>query len=298
MSGNKREMSESGMLVYPKLPVPKPGREGEAKGKRGGGRGKLVFVLVLVALVAGAAGGFYARPFVLDDPRVAEAEQALAKERLATVESRAQLAKLQVDAQKLDEQRALLNEQLEAAKPAQDMLASKQAAATKAAADLEATKKKLAATNAGTVTIVGREVHLAIADKALFKAGDELSAGGLKALDRVAAALKDLGDMQVTVAGHTDDQPPPSPVAPKPPKAKAADKKPAPPVPAAPTFATNWELSSARALAVVHYLQDTHKLDAARLAALAFAQYRPVSKTNRAANRRIEIVVSSTAATK
>jgi len=33
-----------------------------------------------------------------------------------------------------------------------------------------------------------------------------------------------------------------------------------------PRFATNWELSAARALSVVHYLQDTAKLDPTRLA--------------------------------
>lgn len=54
-------------------------------------------------------------------------------------------------------------------------------------------------------------------------------------------------------------------------------------------FVTNWELSAARALTVVHYLQDDAKLDPTRLATVAFSQYRPVSK-NRAKNRRIEIV--------
>jgi flagellar motor protein MotB len=55
-------------------------------------------------------------------------------------------------------------------------------------------------------------------------------------------------------------------------------------------FVTNWELSAARALTVVHYLQDEAKIDPTRLAAVAFSQYRPVSK-NRAKNRRIEIVL-------
>jgi chemotaxis protein MotB len=53
---------------------------------------------------------------------------------------------------------------------------------------------------------------------------------------------------------------------------------------------TNWELSAARALTVVHYLQDEAKIDPTRLAAVAFSQYRPVSK-QRAKNRRIEIVL-------
>ncbi len=56
-------------------------------------------------------------------------------------------------------------------------------------------------------------------------------------------------------------------------------------------YFTNWELSAGRALEVVHYLQDVAKIDPTRLAALAFGQYRPVSKSNKAANRRIEIVL-------
>ena len=55
-------------------------------------------------------------------------------------------------------------------------------------------------------------------------------------------------------------------------------------------FVTNWELSAARALTVVHYLQDEARLDPTRLAAVAFGQYRPVSRL-RAKNRRIEIVL-------
>ena len=60
---------------------------------------------------------------------------------------------------------------------------------------------------------------------------------------------------------------------------------------AGPRFASNWELSAARALQVVHYLQDTAKIDPSRLAALAFGEYRTVSKSNKALNRRIEIVL-------
>jgi chemotaxis protein MotB len=108
----------------------------------------------------------------------------------------------------------------------------------------------------------------------------------------VAAALKEIPDKQIWVQGHTDDQPIFNPVAKAPVGVKKGAK--APPVPpSAPAvrFATNWELSAARALTVVHYLQDVAKLDPARLAALAFGQYRPVSKTNKALNRRIEIVL-------
>jgi chemotaxis protein MotB len=57
-----------------------------------------------------------------------------------------------------------------------------------------------------------------------------------------------------------------------------------------PKFESNWELSSARALTVVHYLQDEAGVDPKRLAAVAFGEYRPASKT-KSKNRRIEIVL-------
>ncbi len=291
----KREMSESGMLVYPQLPVPKH-RPSDAKlpMKSGGGGGKLVILLLVLAAAGGAAGGFFARPLILEDTRVVDAENALAKEKLASAEANANLAKVQEEAKKLDDQRELLNKQLEAAKQAQDMLADKTADQGKLKADLDAAKKKLEATGAGTVTIEGAELHVSIPTGNLFKAGDDLSSGGTKTLDKVAAALKELANQQVAVHGHTDDQPPPKPAAPKAPKRDKKDKSPPPPPPpAAAAFATNWELSAARALAVIHYLQDQHKIEASRLSAQAYSQYRPVSKSNKAANRRIELVLTA-----
>jgi chemotaxis protein MotB len=140
----------------------------------------------------------------------------------------------------------------------------------------------------GSVSSEGDEIHLQLVDKVLFKLNDDqLTDKGKQVIDKVAAALKEIPDKQIWVQGHTDDQPIFN-LAPKPVPVKKGQKPP-PVIP--PRFATNWELSAARALTVVHYLQDTAKLDPTRLAALAFGQYHPVSKQNKAANRRIEIVL-------
>jgi chemotaxis protein MotB len=170
------------------------------------------------------------------------------------------------------------------------------------ASDAEALQKKLQATidkSQGSVTFEGNEIHLKLVDKVLFAVGeDQLSDNGKKVLDKVAPVLKDLPDKAVWVQGHTDDQP--IYVAPKKDAAKpvAKDKKGKPvktaaaaPVPAPMRPITNWELSAERALSVVHYLQDHGKIDPTRLAALAFGQWHPISKSNKAANRRIEIVL-------
>lgn len=157
----------------------------------------------------------------------------------------------------------------------------------------------------GEVTTADGAVKLELVDQILFPTGEaDLTDNGKQVLAKVGAALKDI-DKQVWVQGHTDDQPiivrkpKPKPPEPKPVKgaktaknakpAKAEPPKPEPPDAMLP-FITNWELSAARSLTVVHYLQDEAKIDPTRLAAVAFGQYRPVSKT-KSKNRRIEIVL-------
>jgi len=190
----------------------------------------------------------------------------------------------------------------------------------KAEADLKAKADEAAALQAklaeavgqnGEVTTADGAVKLELVDQILFPTGEaELTPSGKEVLAKVGAALKEIGDKQIWVQGHTDDQPilprKPKPPEPSPPAAKTAkgkkDTKPAKPDPKAKpdakpdtndavlAFVTNWELSAARSLTVVHYLQDEAKIEPTRLAAVAFGQYRPVSRT-KAKNRRIEIVL-------
>jgi len=175
----------------------------------------------------------------------------------------------------------------------------------------------------GEVTTADGAVKLELVDQILFPTGEaDLTPSGKDVLAKVGAALKEIGDKQIWVQGHTDDQPiypkKPRPATPEPAnhasekgaKAKKPDPKAKPDPHAKPdpkaakldphakpetndavlAFVTNWELSAARALTVVHYLQDDAKLDPTRLAAVAFGQYRPISKA-KAKNRRIEIVL-------
>jgi chemotaxis protein MotB len=92
------------------------------------------------------------------------------------------------------------------------------------------------------------------------------------------------------VATKTKAPPPPPPAKGKAPPPKAPDPAKPPHENGVMIIGTNWELSAARALTVVHYLQDDAKLDPTRLAAVAFSQYRPVSRV-KSKNRRIEIVL-------
>jgi chemotaxis protein MotB len=112
-------------------------------------------------------------------------------------------------------------------------------------------------------------------DKVLFASGSAaLGKEGKKALDAVADAFKDLHDRNVVVAGFTDNMP----------------------VGKAGPFKDNWDLSTARSVAVVRYLASKG-VDPAMLGALGFSQYRPVvpnnTPANRSLNRRIEIGLTS-----
>jgi chemotaxis protein MotB len=114
---------------------------------------------------------------------------------------------------------------------------------------------------------------LQLKDKILFASGSAtLGAEGRDALRRVAEALRNLQGKVVRVEGHTDNVP----------------------TGAGGPFASNWELSTARALAVVHALKDAG-VDPTRLSGAGFAEFQPISTNEtpegRSLNRRIEIVL-------
>ncbi|MFN0246105.1 MAG: OmpA family protein [Kofleriaceae bacterium] len=284
---SKGQPTDTGIILSDrqKLPVP-TGRRSEPKmpGAVKNAMTKTYAALAGGSLVAGIALGFVLRPAVAPDARIAKLEKSSTE---ATKAASVQKERADTLAKELDataEQKKTIETELERAKKEQAKLADKAAAN-----DKEMAKLKTAVDKAGSVSSDGDEITLQLVDKVLFKVGDDqLTDRGKAVLAKVATALKELPDKQIWVQGHTDDTPiyvPPPPPKKKP---KAKGKEEPPP---APKFATNWELSAARALTVVHYLQDTAKLDPSRLAALAFGEYRPVSKSNKALNRRIEIVL-------
>lgn len=293
------------MLVYPRLPVPTAAKRDSAprmsKSKAGkGGSMKKVIVIVVVAVLGGAAAGFFARPSLMTDPEVTKLRDQLAdtEQKQAASKTRADEAETERDAQTKAKQD--VEAKLKQAQVAEKTLSDKASEADKHKSDLDAIQKKLRGVvdrSISTVSLDGDDVHIAIVDRALFKGPDEaLSDGGKRILDKLAGVLKDMSDKQVGVQGHTDEIPPaPKAAALAAPVVKGkSGAKPAPA--AAPTAAkpmTSWELSGARALAVVHYLQDTSKIEPTRLTAVAVGPYRPLSKTNKAANRRIELVLSA-----
>lgn len=308
MAGSGEE-SSSGIVVYPQLPVPPPPRgeprRGEPRQPRRRKPGNTAgLVMVVVAVVMGFAGAWFVRPMIAPDRRIAAAAQRAhdADAAASTQKDRADALEKSLDAATKAQHDA--EAKLTVAEGAQSELAGKTAAEAGQHKAAEAVQGKLRAVvdkAVGAVTIDGAEVHLQIADRILWKPNDDaLTDRGKALLNKVAGVLKELPDKLVWVQGHTDDQPVALPKAapppPPPPPAKkggkpAAAAAPAPAAAPVIRFPTNWELSAGRALSVVRYFQDVGKLDPTRLAALAFSQYAPLSRSDRAVNRRLEIVI-------
>ena len=273
------------MVVYPKLPVPSGGQRGateaRVKGFADGGYSKpKIAAAVAAVMLVGAGIGYVVAPSKADELEVAKKE-AGAQQTAAKVEKdRADGVQKQVE--------VLTKDKEDLQKQLSEMTAKAGEMEKKAAqANMVAEKKLSAAIDKkdGEVSSEGEEIRLKLVDKVLFAVGDDqLTDKGKAVLKKVAKALSDIPDKQIWVQGHTDDSPIVQPPPRKDPKKKGKE------IPG-PRFASNWELSAARALQVVHFLQKEGKIDPEKLAALAFGEYRPVSKHNKALNRRIEIVL-------
>ena len=112
--------------------------------------------------------------------------------------------------------------------------------------------------------------------KVLFDSGRaDLKATGINVLRKVGAQLDKIEDKRIQIEGHTDDDP-----------IGGSLQK---------IYPTNWELSTARALAVVHFLQDEVGIAAERLSGAGYGEFQPAASNDtregKAVNRRIEIVL-------
>ena len=123
----------------------------------------------------------------------------------------------------------------------------------------------------------GAAVVVRVAGRLLFGPGDiELRCEARKELDGVALALRKtrLAERPVSIEGHTDASKP----------SRTAED-----------YATNWELSAARAVAVARYLVEACGLAPERVSVAAYGDTRPVApndtKEGRAENRRVEVVL-------
>jgi flagellar motor protein MotB len=144
-------------------------------------------------------------------------------------------------------------------------------------ADIE---QKIAAAGLTDIAVSTAEefngIAISLGSGSVFKTGDvALSRKGTEVLAKVGDIIGGYPDMHIDVEGHTDALPIGS---------KLRHRYP-----------SNWELSSARASAVINYLLLTNRVEPEQVSARGFADTRPVADNNtfqgRVKNRRVDIVL-------
>jgi len=124
------------------------------------------------------------------------------------------------------------------------------------------------------VEMMDRGLVITFVAEVLFDSGKaKLREDALGKLDKVAGVLNTtVRDLNVGIEGHTDNVP-----------IKYSGWK------------SNWELSSGRAMSVLHYMLDNQGIDPPRLSATGYGEYQPVASNDtaegRQKNRRVEIVI-------
>jgi chemotaxis protein MotB len=123
-----------------------------------------------------------------------------------------------------------------------------------------------------TISKLQGKLTVNILDRVMFDSGEAvLKPAGQSVMLKIAALLAAHPTLKIHVIGHTDN------------------------VPIRGKFASNWELSTARALAAVHFLTEKAGVDPRRVGAVGYGEYRPIADNStvegRARNRRIAITI-------
>ena len=127
-----------------------------------------------------------------------------------------------------------------------------------------------------TISELQGKLTVNILDRVLFASGEaELKPEGEQVLAQVASVLTQHTNRQIYVIGHTDNVPI---------RGSLYGR-----------IGSNWELSTARAVAAVRYLTEKAGVDPKMLAAVGYGEYHPIASNDsaegRAKNRRISIVI-------
>jgi chemotaxis protein MotB len=129
-----------------------------------------------------------------------------------------------------------------------------------------------------TISKLQGKLTVNILDRILFDSGEAMvKPDGEAVLQKIAGLLAQHPELKIHVIGHTDNVP----------------IRPA----ARSRFASNWELSTGRALAAVRFLTERAGVDPRRVGAVGYGEFRPVADNatpeGRARNRRIAITILS-----
>jgi chemotaxis protein MotB len=148
--------------------------------------------------------------------------------------------------------------------------------ATKTSKSLEDEMRSELESRDVTISKLQGKLTVNILDRVMFDSGEAiLKPDGEVVMRKIASILQEHPKLAIHVIGHTDNVP----------IRQTAQSK----------FASNWELSAARALAAVHFLTERAGVDPRRVGAVGYGEFRPVADNatpeGRAKNRRIAITI-------
>jgi chemotaxis protein MotB len=185
---------------------------------------------------------------------------------------------------KLDDANASLNAaladnqkakaQIDALQKQVDDLQQQKADAAQMATGLEQEMRNDLESKDVTISKLQGKLTVNILDRVMFNSGEaELQPTGQAVMRKIAALLAAHPNLKIHVIGHTDNVP----------------------IRPGSRFASNWELSTARALAAVHFLTEQAGVDPRRVGAVGYGEFRPIADNataeGRAKNRRIAITI-------
>src|ERR1035437_2837085 len=184
-------------------------------------------------------------------------------------DANAGLASAQAENQKDQDQLAALQTQVAD-------LAKEKATAAQMAKGLEDEMRADLESKDVTISKLQGKLTVNILDRVMFDSGEAiLKPDGETVMRKIAAILAGHPGLKIHVIGHTDNVP----IRPE----------------ARIRFASNWELSTVRALAAVHFLTEKAGVDSHRFGAVGYGEYRPIADNStpegRAKNRRIAITI-------
>ena len=193
-------------------------------------------------------------------------------------QAQAALAESKAGAAKAAEEAASLRNKLAAAEQNLQELQREKETASQTHQSLEDEMRAALESKDVTISKLQGKLTVNILDRILFDSGEaDLKPDGAAVLRKVAGILEQHTNLQIHVVGHTDNIPI---------RSGARNR-----------FASNWELSTARATAAVRFLVEKAGVDPRRLGALGYGEFRPVADNataeGRAKNRRIAITILS-----
>ncbi len=206
---------------------------------------------------------------------LAAAEQQIAQTEQELADARKKVAATQDDVTKLEAKKQALQKELSASQAQLATLREIEAETTRRNEIYAQFVNRLKTMIDGgqlTVSIEQGRIVINLPNNVLFKSGSaNLNPESTEAITPIAAAMSQFSDRRFQIEGHTDNNP-----------INTA------------RFPSNWELSTARALAVVHLLTELG-VTPENISAAGFGEFHPRSSNEtaegRELNRRIEIIM-------